>query len=97
MRWVPLAPLTEPIPLTLQLAGELRLFPRAGRCPDDLVAGWLADKRLLVLDTCEHLLDACTVLVWELLAAAPGLRVLATSRRPLGLPGERQLALGRSR
>ena len=43
---------------------------------------------LLILDNCEHLLDACAELVGALLRAAPGLRVLATSREPLGVPGE---------
>jgi predicted ATPase/DNA-binding SARP family transcriptional activator/class 3 adenylate cyclase len=44
---------------------------------------------LLVLDNCEHLLDDCAALTGRLLAGAPGLRVLATSREPLGLTGER--------
>jgi predicted ATPase/DNA-binding SARP family transcriptional activator len=43
---------------------------------------------LVILDNCEHLLDACAQLAGALLRAAPGLRVLATSREPLGLPGE---------
>ena len=43
---------------------------------------------LLVLDNCEHLLDACAQLAGALLASSPGLRVLATSREPLGVPGE---------
>jgi predicted ATPase len=43
---------------------------------------------LLVLDNCEHLLDECAQLAGGLLAGAPGLRVLATSREPLGVPGE---------
>jgi predicted ATPase len=43
---------------------------------------------LLVLDNCEHLLDACADLAGALLSSAPGLRVLATSREPLGIPGE---------
>jgi predicted ATPase len=45
-------------------------------------------KLLLVLDNCEHLLDACAQLAGGLLASSPGLRVLATSREPLGVPGE---------
>jgi predicted ATPase/DNA-binding SARP family transcriptional activator len=43
---------------------------------------------LLVLDNCEHLLDACAELAVTLLGRCPGLRVLATSREPLGVPGE---------
>jgi predicted ATPase/DNA-binding SARP family transcriptional activator len=43
---------------------------------------------LLILDNCEHLLDASAELAMALLASAPGLRVLATSREPLGVAGE---------
>src|SRR5262249_47741834 len=43
---------------------------------------------LLVLDNCEHLLDACAELARALLRGSPGLRMLATSREPLGIPGE---------
>ena len=43
---------------------------------------------LLVLDNCEHLLDACAGLAAALLASSPGLRVVATSREPLGIAGE---------
>ena len=43
---------------------------------------------LLVLDNCEHLLQVCAELVAELLLFCPNLRVLASSREPLGVPGE---------
>lgn len=43
---------------------------------------------LLVLDNCEHVIDEAAALAADLLRAAPGLRVLATSREPLGVPGE---------
>ncbi|MEV1294616.1 BTAD domain-containing putative transcriptional regulator [Pseudonocardia sp. NPDC049635] len=43
---------------------------------------------LLVLDNCEHLIDSVAALVHELLGTVPGLTVLATSREPLGVPGE---------
>ena len=43
---------------------------------------------LLVLDNCEHLLGGCADLAADLLGSCPGLRVLATSREPLGVPGE---------
>jgi predicted ATPase/DNA-binding NarL/FixJ family response regulator len=57
----------------------------------DLI-GFLPGKRLmLVLDTCEHLLDSCALLADELLSACAGLHILATSRQPLGAPGERIL------
>ena len=48
---------------------------------------------LLVLDNCEHLLDSCARLAEDLLGSSPGLRVLATSREALGVPGDRA-ALG---
>ena len=50
---------------------------------------WIgAREAVLVLDTCEHVVDATGGLVVALVAGCPGLRVLATSRRPLGVPGE---------
>jgi predicted ATPase/DNA-binding SARP family transcriptional activator len=53
------------------------------------VARQLGDRRaLIVLDNCEHLADACAVMVHRLEAACPNLRVLATSRQPLRAPGE---------
>jgi len=53
------------------------------------LADYLASKRLLlVLDNCEHLLDACAVLTGTLLAPCPDLHVLATSRQALGVAGE---------
>jgi predicted ATPase/class 3 adenylate cyclase len=68
---------------TLDVAGD---GPAA-----DAVTGYLADRRaLLVLDNLEQL-DGAAGVVAGLLEAAPGLVVLATSRRPLHLPGEREL------
>lgn len=49
--------------------------------------------RLLVLDDCEHLLDACGAVLAQLLPRVPGLKVLATSREPLRLPGEALLSV----
>ena len=45
-------------------------------------------KMLLVVDNCEHLLSECSMLLRQLLASCRGLTVLATSRQPLGIPGE---------
>ena len=44
-------------------------------------------QMLMVLDNCEHLLDASASLAAELLAACPGLQLLATSREPVGCAG----------
>ena len=63
---------------------------QAGDVPvlDALIYRLQSAELLLVLDNCEHQLDACAQLASALLQAAPGLRVLATSREPLGIPGE---------
>jgi predicted ATPase/DNA-binding SARP family transcriptional activator len=67
----------------------LRDDPRSPADPAERVADALRTRRtLLVLDNCEHLAGAVADLVEALLAAAPGLRVLATSREPLGVAGE---------
>ncbi|MFI0164493.1 BTAD domain-containing putative transcriptional regulator [Streptomyces sp. NPDC017095] len=59
------------------------------RSPARRLAAVLRDRRaLLVLDNCEHVVDAAAELTALLLGTAPGLRVLATSQEPLGLPGE---------
>ena len=51
-------------------------------------------EALLVLDNCEHVIDAAARLADDLLSALPGLSILATSREPLGIPGEAFVALG---
>jgi predicted ATPase/DNA-binding SARP family transcriptional activator len=57
--------------------------------PKDRLHALLADRQLiLILDNCEHVLDAVAELVDQLLSAAPRVRVLATSREPLALTGE---------
>ncbi|WP_327731397.1 LuxR C-terminal-related transcriptional regulator [Streptomyces sp. NBC_00487] len=60
----------------------------------DQLAAVLAHRApLIVLDNCEHLVDACAELAHALLSASPGLRVLATSRRALGIYGEHLFAV----
>ncbi|MGW1011522.1 BTAD domain-containing putative transcriptional regulator [Streptomyces termitum] len=67
----------------------------AGPSPVGHLAAALRDRRgLLVLDNCEHVVDAAAGLAVALLAAAPGLRVLTTSREPLGVSGEAVVLVG---
>jgi non-specific serine/threonine protein kinase len=95
VRMVELSALNDPELLANTVAAALDLPEQTARPALEVVAEHLADRELLLLlDTCEHLVDACAVLCDELLRAAPGLRVLATSRQPLDVPGEHVLAVG---
>src|ERR1700730_5453839 len=67
----------------------LDLRDQAATEPLEILVSYLQDKKLLlVLDNCEHLLDAAAALLAEVLRAAPGVRVITTSREPLQIPGE---------
>ncbi|HZD73701.1 MAG TPA: BTAD domain-containing putative transcriptional regulator [Actinomycetota bacterium] len=93
---VELAPLTEPGEVPQAVIGALGLREAgpldAPAMPRDavsrLVEALAATETLIVLDNCEHLIDAAARLVDDLLGRCPRLRVLATSREPLGVPGE---------
>src|SRR5215468_6250972 len=76
------------------VAETLGLQDLAGYAPEAAVAEYLAGRQLLlVLDNCEHVVDAAAKLADVLLRAAPGLRVLATSRESLNITGETVLAV----
>ena len=84
-----LAELRDPDLLPHSVAAGLGLMNWAGHDLLQAVVDFVRDRRLLlVLDNCEHLLDACAFTVEALLRAGPGLRVLATSRQALGITGE---------
>src|SRR6266536_5000116 len=89
VRFVDLAPLSD---LSLVLDGtaaavEVKL--EQGDAKDDaLVRTLQGAKTLIILDNCEHLVRACADAVSILLRAGEHIRILATSREPLGLPGE---------
>jgi len=75
--------------LTAAVAAALSLSPSDGQSLFDAVRNQLRQKdALLVLDNCEHLVDACAHLVNTLLQDSPALRVLATSRETLRTEGE---------
>jgi len=75
--------------LTQVVAATLGVVPRAQMSPTESIVDFLRPQRLLVvLDNCEHLLDAAARLAEAILAGAPGVRLLATSREGLAVPGE---------
>ena len=87
--YVDLAPLTDPALVPTAVARALRLPDHPGRSTLDTVLRFVGDRHMLmVLDNCEHLLDASAELAVALVGAAPGLTLLATSREPIGVPGE---------
>ncbi|MFN8632280.1 MAG: helix-turn-helix domain-containing protein [Chloroflexota bacterium] len=86
---VDLAPLTDSTLLPRTIASVLGVIEGPRRSLEAAIT-WILRERnlLLILDNCEHLVDACAGLVERLLRACPHLRVLATSREPLGIDGE---------
>ena len=88
------APVTDPEAVWETLAACLRVQPLPGRALEESVLDYLAAKRvLLVLDNCEHLLDAVARVVDAIEHRWPRVSVLATSREGLGLAGERIVAV----
>ena len=86
--YVDLAPI-DPDVVAVTAARALGLPDQPGRSTMDTLLRFVRDRQLLVvLDNCEHLLDACAELVVALLGGARGLSVLATSREPIGVIGE---------
>lgn len=86
--WVKLARLADSILVPQAVAKALNVVEQAGTpLMDTLLESFRDMQMLLVLDNCEHLLGACAQLA-EAFGGCPNLRVLATSREPLGVIGE---------
>ncbi|HLY23993.1 MAG TPA: LuxR C-terminal-related transcriptional regulator [bacterium] len=84
-----LAPIADPTLVAQAVASALDVPEQPGRPLTDTLADYLRSRSLLlVLDNCEHLRTACAALATALLQGSPGLRILATSRVPLTVPGE---------
>jgi predicted ATPase len=87
--FVDLARLSAPELLAGEVARALGVAEEAGIQPEDRLVGHLREREaLVVLDNCEHLIGACAELVRVVLAGSPDVRILATSRVPLGVGGE---------
>ncbi len=92
---VELAGLRDAELVTKAVMTSLGLRDESSRWPVSRLIDYVASKRLLlVLDNCEHLLDASAVLADAVLREAPSLRILATSRQPLGVAGETVVQVG---
>lgn len=88
--WVELAPLADADALAAHVALALGIrVEGAASAEQAIVARIGARPQLLVLDNCEHVVDACARFATTLLASCPRLRLLATSREALGVGGER--------
>ncbi|HXB36286.1 MAG TPA: LuxR C-terminal-related transcriptional regulator [Acidimicrobiales bacterium] len=84
-----LAPIAQPSAVPVAVAAALSLKAMPGLEMADVVVEYLRDKTaLVVLDNCEHVLDGASDLSDALLARCPSIRILATSRQPLGVDGE---------
>ncbi len=89
VHYVDLAPVTRAEVVPVAVARALGLPDQPGRSTVDSVVRSIGERRmLLVVDNCEHLLEPAASLATELLGTCPALRLLATSREPLGVPGE---------
>jgi predicted ATPase len=92
---VELSNLRDPALLPNTVASVLGLPEQDARSALDALLEYLRDRRLLlILDTCEHLLDACAALTQAVMRDAPDVTVLATSRQPLDMPGEHTFPIG---
>ena len=87
--FIELAPITEP-PLVLQAVAKVfDVREQPGLPITELVLNYLRDKQLLlILDNCEHLIEACARLADQFLHASPNLKIIASSREALGINGE---------
>ncbi len=91
---VELSPLRDPGLLAATVAARLGLPAEDDRPQLAALLDYLRDRTLLlILDTCEHLVDACAKLADVVLREAPGVTVLATSRQPLDVAGENAFLL----
>jgi predicted ATPase/DNA-binding SARP family transcriptional activator len=92
---VALAPLPTSALVAETLAEAVGVRAEPGHALARTVAAALSIRpAVIVLDNCEHLISACAELVQVLLVGAAGVHVLATSREPLGVPGERVYPVG---
>ena len=86
---VELAAVADPQAVPVVISGALGIVPQSGRpALETLLDALVPQDILIVLDNCEHLIDACAKTADALVRRCPRLRLLSTSREPLGIGGE---------
>jgi len=86
---VDLAPVSDPQLVGRAIATVLGVHEMPLQDVSDALETWLRDRTvLLLLDNCEHLIDECAAIVARLVGSCPHVKVLATSREPIGVSGE---------
>lgn len=84
-----LATIADPVDVPIAIAAALGLHEHSAHPLVDALVRHLAERHtLLVLDSCEHLLEAVAAVVDSIASGCPGMRILTTSRAPLGVAGE---------
>lgn len=87
--FIELAPLADPVYIVSTIASVLNLREVQGAALINIITDYLRNKQLLiVLDNCEHLVEACAQLADQLLHECPKLKMIASSREALGIAGE---------
>jgi predicted ATPase/class 3 adenylate cyclase/DNA-binding CsgD family transcriptional regulator len=87
--YVDLAPVTDPDVVPVTVARVLGLPDQPGQATSEVLRRFIRDRHMLILlDNCEHLLDASAELITALLSGGPALTLLTTSREPIGVAGE---------
>ncbi len=87
--WAPLDATADPAFVAHEVAAAAGAREHPGRSAIETLCELFARREIfVVLDNCEHVLDACASLVEAVLGACPGVSVMATSREPLGITGE---------
>jgi predicted ATPase/class 3 adenylate cyclase len=88
------APITDPELVSSVIAQELGITQVEGRRVDESIPQWLKRKKLLlILDNCEHVLEAVAAIANAVIRSCPDVRMLATSRQALGVSGEQVMRL----
>ena len=87
--WVDLAPVADAAVVPQAVASPMSIREVVGEAPTETLVRALGEQRvLIILDNCEHLVDACSAVASAILQRCPNVSVIATSREPLGIVGE---------